>query len=458
MISVKAFSEAPRSAPDRLRLMSVLFVLALLGMIGCMENEPVERYVDLKLPDSLYAMAELGDSVHIEWDSTLNHRVQSWIWKGEQLDSNQLKRLPAPEYYDGGFALLSLTLFVQDSVEKIFSLRYEGDGKGLKIRQTFMRIKIPPPVFFKLKTPDSLFAVADSADSATLVLDSIPTGPVLSPIWQGKALDTNQLLHLPAPSAYRNGIAHFTLTFWVKDSVEQKFALKYNSVGDSLVVTRLFKRIKIPPPPLLDTLLTIKDANLDSPPHIVRDKGRTPILSLDPTGIPQNDVFAFNLDSVKQGTLKKATLLLRTFAWPYTWSTDSVTLQIRIRVVTSAWKEGTGNWYWHDGGFRNGGDNLLLNYASDPTYRGISTNPSDLSKINPLDTLIFQPHRLQSVAQFVIKTRYTNSNPRQIPNPTELVSLELDVTDYMKSGDLITNFGFFIPVIMRNEQYVGSSV
>lgn len=348
MMRAKAHSRIKGLKLPGLCLVSIPFAIAFLTLASCTNNDTIERYIDMKLPDSLYVAADLGDSVHLEWDSTRTRRVQLLIWRGEQLDSNQLKRLPTPEHYDGGFALLSLTIFAQDSIEKKFTLRYNGDGKGLKISQSFNRVKVPPPI-----------------------------EPTKSPFV---------------------------------------------------------------------TLLTIKDANFDPPPWGSTDKGMSPIIGLDPTWYPQYDAFAFAFENVRQNELKTATLRVLTYAWPYAWASDSVTLQVRIRAINAPWTEGTGNWYWHDGNYKNGGDTILKHYGIDVAHRTLSTNPALTELVNMKDTTLFNSYRLIPVAEISLRTRYENSEAKVLPPPDALVPLEIDITDYMKSGDLTRNYGFFIQV------------
>lgn len=192
-------------------------------------------------------------------------------------------------------------------------------------------------------------------------------------------------------------------------------------------------------------LKVMKDAamNLNSS---LSDNGFSPVQGFLQAGSGFASVLAYDFTGINQSTIKRAFIRTPTFMFPQAYSTSELNLGVRIRALTQSWVEGTGNWYWHDGGWRNSGATLLKYYGMPDSLKARSTNPAIKTGINNVEAAYFNDANLTAVATTTLQVTYTNSEYFVVPRQEEMVPIEFDITDYMKTADLSANQGFFIQV------------
>ncbi len=192
-------------------------------------------------------------------------------------------------------------------------------------------------------------------------------------------------------------------------------------------------------------LKVTKDAamNLNSS---LSDNGFSPVQGFVQAGSGFASVLAYDFTGINQATIKRAVIRSPTFMFPRAYSIGELNLGVRIRALTQSWVEGTGNWYWHDGGWRNNGATLLKYYGMPDSLKARSTNPAIKTGINNMEAAYFNDDNLTAVATTTLQVTYTNSEYFVVPRQEEMVPIEFDITDYMKTADLSANQGFFIQV------------
>lgn len=166
----------------------------------------------------------------------------------------------------------------------------------------------------------------------------------------------------------------------------------------------------------------------------------------------------FDLSKVVKSGLKSAKLRFFTFGhgarWPGTQSDGKggfgtfANYTFRVYTVKSDWAEGTGNWFYHDGGFRNSGDVWYQHYPLSSAVMAASTNPEVPSGITGADRSLVRASNIVPASTRTVNLFYGNwnGNPEQVPPPQKLTVLELDVTDYVKTADPAGDYGFLIKV------------
>jgi hypothetical protein len=166
----------------------------------------------------------------------------------------------------------------------------------------------------------------------------------------------------------------------------------------------------------------------------------------------------FDLSKVVKPGLKSAKLRFFTFGhgapWPGTQSDGKggfgtfANYTFRVYTVKSEWTEGTGNWFYHDGGFRNGGATWYQHYPMSAAVMAASTNPSDPTGITGADRSLVRASNIDLVSTKTANLFYGNwnGNPEQVPPPRKLTVLEVDVTDYVKGADPAKHYGFLVKV------------
>lgn len=155
----------------------------------------------------------------------------------------------------------------------------------------------------------------------------------------------------------------------------------------------------------------------------------------------------FDLSKVAKAGLSSARIHFRTFGGGAKWTSTPVPLTFRINLVKSPWVEGTGNWYWADGGWLNAGNILFANYTLSDSIKAKSANSLFSDGIAPVDKAIARAENLVFTASDPVTLTYSDKHgPGAIPKAADLVDLDLDVTAYLKAADSAADFGFLITV------------
>lgn len=116
--------------------------------------------------------------------------------------------------------------------------------------------------------------------------------------------------------------------------------------------------------------------------------------------------------------------------------------------MTSGWVEGTGDWFYHDGAYRNTGDVWYQNYPLSDSMKAIVTNPSVPSGVTGASVSLVRENALIKIASQSDSLYYGPwcGNPDQWPIPDRLTPVELDITQYIKTADPATDYGFIVKV------------
>lgn len=193
-------------------------------------------------------------------------------------------------------------------------------------------------------------------------------------------------------------------------------------------------------------LFTTKDASVDTTSGV--NNGYTAVFPLaTQTGSDKLFVFKFDLARIRADRLKSGKLRFKVFATG-TGSkpiTDSVIC--RIYGIRADWVEGTGNWHYHDGGWRNSGQELFGGYAMPDSIRKLSSNPAILTGINRADTEML---RLSSATLLTTETvpliLPSVRVSTVLPARSGLGELSIDMTDYLRTVRPGEDFGWMMTV------------
>jgi Domain of unknown function (DUF5011) len=169
-------------------------------------------------------------------------------------------------------------------------------------------------------------------------------------------------------------------------------------------------------------------------------------LALEPGG-GYFDIIRFNLSDAGKAGLKAAKLHIFTFLHDSRWPGGFMKLTFKVYRVKSDWVEGTGDWFYHDGGYRNGGESWFHYYPLSDSLKAVVTNPAQPSGITGADRALVRDTALVPVSSRTDSAYFRAWwEPTQVPPPEQLTPVELDVTDYVKTADPSRDYGFLIKV------------
>ncbi|MDQ3001528.1 MAG: DUF5011 domain-containing protein [Fibrobacterota bacterium] len=166
----------------------------------------------------------------------------------------------------------------------------------------------------------------------------------------------------------------------------------------------------------------------------------------------------FDLSKVAKTGLKSAKLRYFTFGHGSPWpggtsdrnggSGTFANYTFRVYTLKSNWTEGTGNWFWYDNQYQNGGGNWYQYYPITPLVKAVSTNPAAPTGITGADRAIVRTANINLITTKTLNLFYGNwsGNPEQVPPPNKLTVVEFDVTAYIKNTNPANDFGFLVKV------------
>jgi len=156
----------------------------------------------------------------------------------------------------------------------------------------------------------------------------------------------------------------------------------------------------------------------------------------------------FDLSKVNKTGLKSAKIHLFTWGTTPQWPGTRGDYTFRIYAIKSDWTEGTGNWFYYEGAWQNGGQTWFTWYGLSDAWKAASTNPGIVSGVTGSDKALLRTSNLTLLSTQKVNLHYDASNGASfaINPPDKLVVLELDVTDYVKNVNPAQDFGFHIKV------------
>jgi hypothetical protein len=157
-------------------------------------------------------------------------------------------------------------------------------------------------------------------------------------------------------------------------------------------------------------------------------------------------IIRYDMSKVAKDGLKTAKLHLFTFLHNKAWRGGFINLTFRIYRVKRLWGEGTGDWFYHDGGYKNGGETWYQYYPLSDSLKAAVSNPEVGSGINGQEFSLVHDSALVPVATRTDSIFYGPWDPFKIPAPENLSPVELDVTEYIKTVIPSQDFGFVIKV------------
>lgn len=169
-------------------------------------------------------------------------------------------------------------------------------------------------------------------------------------------------------------------------------------------------------------------------------------------------LFQFDLTHVNPSQVVSAKVRLKTMGYGPSWNGNPVKLVGRIFKLRLPWEEGTGNWYWHDGGWRNSGEMLCAHYGMSDSVRARSTNPNIPNGLLYTDHAEVRAKNIDQTDSSSVTVSYGGASVHPsfsdpFPGPENLVDLEFDVTNYVKaSAGAGPDNGFFLSL----ENFVSS--
>jgi hypothetical protein len=152
----------------------------------------------------------------------------------------------------------------------------------------------------------------------------------------------------------------------------------------------------------------------------------------------------FDLSKVEKSGLKSAKVRFVVWArgslalWPGTAQDYS----IRLWAVKRSWTEGTGNWFYYDGFWKNGGDTWFARYSMSDAVKANSTDPFEPGGVTGLDRDLVRASNLSLMGSQTVNVRLPNAYAGPMAPPEDLRVIEIDVTDYVRNADPSRDFGF----------------
>ncbi|MDQ3002227.1 MAG: putative Ig domain-containing protein [Fibrobacterota bacterium] len=182
-----------------------------------------------------------------------------------------------------------------------------------------------------------------------------------------------------------------------------------------------------------------KDISLDTGHSQGFNNGYTGASFIGKPGQPFLSLWKFDLSSAPTTGLKSAKVRYKTYGYGPIWVGSAKPITVKVYRLQFPWTEGTGNWNWYGGNWRNNGDVLYTNYPMSTAIKNNSTNYSTPAAGTLLytDHYILRSENLTLAQTQNLTVNYTGSSihanfSTAFPAPANLITLEIDLTDYVK--------------------------
>ena len=208
-------------------------------------------------------------------------------------------------------------------------------------------------------------------------------------------------------------------------------------------------------PSITYTVPILKEVGIDTANARRYNVGYNPVYSFSIWPLATYfSLFQFDLSAYSKPGFKSARIHFKTYASGNAWVPGPVNFTAIIYRLKSPWVEGTGNWFWSNGSWANGGQTTLLNYPLRPSISDGSTNPADTTTginygpnpIMKLSNLTFVDS--QKVVMNLKPGNITGPLPATVPIPVNLMDFSFDFSKYVNpilAGSVI-DYGFVILV------------
>ncbi len=348
-------------------------------------------------------------------DSVTVFRYGIFVDSGATCEDARDGKLPVISTGTPGMSALGLYAIVYTCTDKA--------GNGAVMTRTVVVIE-PPDV------TSPVLALVGSSD-LTLFLDSIfiDSGATCN--------DTH------------DGVLPVTRTGSVDISRQGEYSLDYACVDAAGNVTRKSRKVVVTKSPELVTVLpAIKELMLDTGSWGTFNNGYTGIFAFGTWGdSPYNSIFQFDLSQVKRSGLQSAKAVFSTFGFISGWDGSEVNVIVHVFKLKSDWVEGTGNWYFSNASYTNGGDEFLSNYVLPDFVKSGSTDPAVITGTTNMAHELVRVENMIDLGTQNVTVRYTakqSSNGEPAPPQGDLTPFEIDLTDYVKNTMPSEDHGIFV--------------
>lgn len=149
----------------------------------------------------------------------------------------------------------------------------------------------------------------------------------------------------------------------------------------------------------------------------------------------------YDLSSVSATGIKSAKIVFKTYAYMETntfWDGSPKSVKAHVYSLNNNWTEGTGNWFYHNGAWSNGGELYYGTYGLSDALKASSTDPAIASGLVYTDHEIVRSQNITVRGPVQnISVNYGSANTHSpfqspLPDASKLIDLEIDVTDYVK--------------------------
>jgi hypothetical protein len=163
------------------------------------------------------------------------------------------------------------------------------------------------------------------------------------------------------------------------------------------------------------------------------NQGYTGMLAMSIPWDQYYSLFKFDLSKVDKAGLKSAKIRFVTWARGYSlnWPGTAQDYSLKVWAVKRRWTEGTGNWFFFDGSWENGGQDWFNDYFLPAWAKNNSTNPALNTGVTGDDKDLVQSQNVSLIAAQTVQVRYdaTYAMSKSMAPPKDLRVIEIDVTD-----------------------------
>ncbi len=305
-----------------------------------------------------------------------------------------------------------------------------------------------PDCSLSLQVDDSLYAF----DTVAIDLVDPSTHTVLRTVWHAPLRSAAPLQNI-ASGEYCGEAVDLSITAVQKDSSRPYRRLIHFRGAPGSTVSEALPPIPAPGGPdsgilagLPRLLYAAKDVAVDTTEEY--NNGLTSIIPMPTqTGSPKLFLFKFDLARIRGDRLKAGKLNFKVFASGTVPNPVTDSIICRIYGIRSGWVEGTGNWHYHDGGWRNAGQELFGGYALPDSIRKRSSNPAILTGISGADTELLRLSSATLLATETVPLRLPSVRIGiAIPAREGLGDLSIDMTRYLQTASPEQDFGWMVTV------------
>lgn len=297
--------------------------------------------------------------------------------------------------------------------------------------------------YLSLQVHDSLYAF----DTVVINLVDPATQSVRKSIWNAPLPSDSALRQIPSGD-YCGEPVDVSITAVQRDSSRPYRRLVHFRGASGNTVVEILPAIPAPKAPPSPTVLlfTAKDAPIDT--TVGYNNGLSAAFPLPTqTGSAKVFLFKFDLSRIDPGKLKSGKLHLNVYVGGSNPVSGTVPLTCRIYGIHSEWQEGTGNWYYHREGWRNGGEQMFAHYPLPDSIKALSTDPAERTGI---DSSAKEMLRMSS-ATLIATESVSLDLPafrvvKTLPARADLADLAIDMTGYLKTARPEQDFGWMITV------------